>query len=72
MCLAIPGQIINIAGRKATIKYPNVINYALISDENVSVGDWVLVQMGIIIQKLDANEADKRISSWQSQPTTKD
>lgn len=70
MCLAIPGQIINIAGRKATIKYPNVTNYALISDENVSIGDWVLVQMGIIIQKLNANEANKRLSSWQSQTTT--
>jgi len=52
MCLAIPGKVIQINGRKATVKYPTVTNDALISDTDIRVGDWVMVQMGIIISKL--------------------
>jgi len=65
MCLAIPGQVIKINGRKATIKYPNVTNDALISETDIKVGDWVMVQMGIIIKKLNKTDALKALQNWQ-------
>ncbi|MFH1955393.1 MAG: HypC/HybG/HupF family hydrogenase formation chaperone [Patescibacteria group bacterium] len=52
MCIAFPGKIIKIEGLKAQVKYPNEVRTAIIGEENVKVGDKVLVQMGIIIQVL--------------------
>ncbi|PIP53284.1 hydrogenase [Candidatus Beckwithbacteria bacterium CG23_combo_of_CG06-09_8_20_14_all_34_8] len=65
MCLAIPGKVIQINGRKATVKYPTVTNDALISDTDIRVGDWVMVQMGIIISKLSKTDALKALQNWQ-------
>ena len=65
MCLAIPGQIIKIEKGKAKIKYPTVTNYALIADEKVKVGDWVMVQMGIVVKILSKTEAKQVLKAWQ-------
>jgi hydrogenase expression/formation protein HypC len=64
MCLAIPGKVIKVDGRQATVKYPQVIRTALIGDVVPKVGDFVLVQMGIIIQKMSKKDADISLSSW--------
>lgn len=65
MCLAIPGQIININGRSATIKYPSETREVLMSEVPVVVGDYALVQMGVIIQKISAAEASDSLKAWQ-------
>jgi len=65
MCLAIPGKIIALNKGKATVKYSTVKNYALIGDEKVNVGDWVMVQMGIIVQKLNEADALKILQNWR-------
>ncbi len=65
MCIAAPGQITKIEGRKATVKYPGESRFALIGDETVKMGDFVMVQMGIIIQTLSKKEAKESISAWQ-------
>lgn len=65
MCLAIAGQIIKIEGRKVTVSYPGEIRQALVGDEPIKVGDFVLVQMGIIIQILTAKEAAISQKAWQ-------
>ena len=64
MCLAIPGKVIKIDGRQATVKYPQVIRPALIGDIVPKIGDYVLVQMGIVIQKMSKKDADLSLSSW--------
>jgi len=64
MCLAIPGKVIKIEGRKATVQYPGQSRFALIGDEKIKVGDFVLVQMGIIIQKLSKKDAKISMSVW--------
>lgn len=56
MCLAIPGKVKKIEGRKVLIAYPNEIKQALVGDEPIKVGDYVLVQMGIIIKILSPSE----------------
>jgi hydrogenase expression/formation protein HypC len=65
MCLAVPGKIIKIDGRKATVEYPDGQRFALIGDEKVKIGDYILVQMGIIIQALSAKEANTSLKAWK-------
>lgn len=65
MCLAIPGKIIKIEGQKATIEYPTQTNQALIGGEKVKVGDFVMVQMGIIIKKINKGEVKLILQAWK-------
>ena len=61
MCLAIPGQIIEIVdepNRLATVDVAGVrrrINIALL--EGVGPGDWVLIHVGFAISQVDEDEA---------------
>ncbi len=63
MCLGVPGQLaefvaddpdlakVDIAGVRRTI------NVALLSDEGLEVGDWVLVHVGFAMARIDEEEA---------------
>jgi hydrogenase expression/formation protein HypC len=61
MCLAIPGQIVEIVdegNRLATVDIAGVrrrINVGLLDD--VEPGDWVLVHVGFALSKVDEEEA---------------
>ncbi|MFC1755866.1 HypC/HybG/HupF family hydrogenase formation chaperone [Patescibacteria group bacterium] len=62
MCLAIPGKIKEIKGKKVVMEYPGQVREAFLGEENVKVGDYVLVQMGVasrVISKEDALEMQK-------------
>ena len=65
MCLAVPGKIIKITGRKATVKYPDGVRFAMIGDEKAKIGDHVLVQMGIVIQILSKKDAQVSQKAWE-------
>jgi hydrogenase expression/formation protein HypC len=65
MCLAIPGKIIKIEKGKATVEYPGQTRLALLGDEKVKVGDYVMVQMGIVIKKLSSKEASFAQKAWK-------
>lgn len=64
MCLAIPGQIKEISSRSVVVSYPNEERQALLGDEKVKIGDFVLVQMGIVIKILSAKEAQVAQKAW--------
>lgn len=54
MCIAVPGQIINISDKEATVNIMDIeakVNIQLISEPKV--GDYVLVHAGCAIEKLD-------------------
>ena len=65
MCLAIPGQILDIAdeaNRLARVDVAGVrrtINIGLLDDEDdgVGPGDWVLIHVGFAISQVDEEEA---------------
>jgi hydrogenase expression/formation protein HypC len=63
MCLAIPGQIIEIVdepNRLAKVDVAGVrrtINIGLVDDEGAGPGDWVLIHVGFAISKVDEEEA---------------
>lgn len=64
MCLAIAGQIKSVTGRKAVVKYPGETRVAMLSDDNVKPGDYVMVQMGIVVKKLTQSEANASLRAW--------
>jgi hydrogenase expression/formation protein HypC len=66
MCLAIPGQIIQMGdgpNRLATVEVSGVrrtINVGLLEGDDgggVGPGDWVLIHVGFAISKVDEDEA---------------
>ena len=58
MCVALPGKIEKIEDNIATVNFSGNIVRAHTGVVNVSVGDYVLVHAGLIIQKLDREEAE--------------
>lgn len=65
MCLAIPGRIKSIEGRKAIVEYPGEERAAMIGEDNVQVGDYVQVQMGIVMKKLTEEQAKVAMGAWE-------
>jgi hydrogenase expression/formation protein HypC len=63
MCLAIPGQVIEIVDAANQIARVDVvgvkrnINVGLLCDEGVAPGDWVLIHVGFAISRIDESEA---------------
>jgi hydrogenase expression/formation protein HypC len=65
MCLAIPGQILEVvddANRLAKVDVAGVkrtVNVGLLDGENggVGPGDWVLIHVGFALSKVDEEEA---------------
>lgn len=67
MCLAIPSKIIEIRDSMATIDvYGAQRNISLLLlEDNVHVGDYVLVHAGFAIQKLQEDDAEERLELFQ-------
>lgn len=66
MCLAFPGKIKKIEEKKVLLDYPQEKRYALIGDEKIKVGDYVMVQMGVIVKKLSRPEAQAALKAWRT------
>jgi hydrogenase expression/formation protein HypC len=58
MCLAVPGQIIEIEGTKAKVDFGGVTREADITlVPDAAKGEYVLVHAGFAIERLDEEEA---------------
>ncbi len=61
MCLAIPGQIVEITDQENSLARVDVVgvrrtvNVGLLDD--VEPGDWVLIHVGFALSKIDEEEA---------------
>lgn len=61
MCVAVPGRVLEIAegalptGRVEVLGVPRMVNLGLL--EEVRPGDWVLVQVGFAVEKIDEAQA---------------
>ena len=65
MCLGIPMQILEINGFNARCGAKGVerdVSLFMLQDDEVKVGDYVMIHVGYAIQKM--SEADAR-SSWE-------
>lgn len=69
MCLGIPGQVVElIEGNDQLAKadvtgVTRIINVGLLEDEQLGVGDWVLIHVGFAMSKIDQEEADLALAS---------
>jgi hydrogenase assembly chaperone HypC/HupF len=66
MCLAIPGKVKEIQGERLTVEYPTETRAALAGEIPVKTGDYVLVQMGIVIKVVTKKEAYESWDAWKA------
>lgn len=64
MCLAIPGKIIKIEKGSAIVDYGTEKRKAKLVEKGYFVGDYVLVQTGIVAKKIAKQEAIESIKEW--------
>jgi hydrogenase expression/formation protein HypC len=65
MCLAIPGQVVELVDQANQIARVDVvgvrrnINVSLLADDGIGAqpGDWVLIHVGFALSKVDEEEA---------------
>ena len=68
MCLAVPGQILSVAGddpltREGRVSFAGIVkpvNLAYVPE--AAAGDWVLVHAGFAIAVLDEAEAERTLT----------
>jgi hydrogenase expression/formation protein HypC len=63
MCLAIPGQVVEISPEQPMLARVDVagvrrnVNIALLDETGVAPGDWVLIHVGFALSKIGEDEA---------------
>jgi hydrogenase expression/formation protein HypC len=63
MCLGIPGEIVEVLPGPAGLAKVDVagvrraVNIGLLGEDEVRVGDWVLVHVGFAMARIDEQEA---------------
>lgn len=66
MCLAIPGEVIEINDKEATVDFGGVQREVRIDTlDEVETGEYVIVHTGFAIEKLDEEEAKKTLDLWK-------
>ena len=65
MCLAVPGKIIHAGKKGFVVDYGAEQRTIKISTVEAAAGDWVLVQQGMIVEKLSEKEAERAINAWR-------
>ncbi len=61
MCLAVPGKVVEVKGKKATIDYSGEKREADCSLMKVKVGDYVIVNNKLIIEVLSREAYERSI-----------
>ncbi len=73
MCLAIPGQLVEWVDREHHIAKADVsgvrrnVNVGLLvgGDDDVDLGDWVLIHVGFAMSKIDEKEAHATLKALE-------
>jgi hydrogenase expression/formation protein HypC len=69
VCLGIPGQLVAFVASNDQLArvdvsgVTRVINVGLLEDEDLAVGDWVLIHVGFAMSKIDEQEANLALAS---------
>ncbi|HEY4320973.1 MAG TPA: HypC/HybG/HupF family hydrogenase formation chaperone [Gemmatimonadales bacterium] len=67
MCLAIPGQIVELVAdqtHQALVEVSGVrrrVDMGLLVDDPPAVGDWVLIHVGFAMSRIGAEQADEQM-----------
>ncbi len=70
MCLSIPSKVVNISEDKTTCTVDTMgvqreANLMMMADDEVKVGDYVLLHIGFVMNKIDEEEALASIATYQ-------
>lgn len=68
VCLAVPAKVIRVKGDHAEVEIGGIrreASIALLQDEGVSVGDYVLIHTGYAISKVNKEEAEAILATWR-------
>ena len=60
MCLSVPGKIVKIKGNIASIDYGSEKREAKIIEGDLKVGDFVIVQNKVIVEKI----SEEQVAGW--------
>lgn len=66
MCVALPGRVEKIEDNIATVNFAGNIVRAHCGVVKIQVGDFVLVHAGLVIQKLDREEAENMTELFEA------
>jgi len=47
------------------VEYPQETRLAMLGVDNLKPGDYVMVQMGIVVKKLTPKEAKESLKAWE-------
>ena len=67
MCLAIPGQIVELCDDKKQLAIVDIsgvrrkINVQLLEEEPLDLGEWVLIHVGFAMSKISAEQAIEQL-----------
>ncbi len=65
MCLSIPAKVLAVRGNRAVVESRGGTREADATLVTPAVGDWVLVQTGVIVQVLSEEEALETLRAWE-------
>ncbi len=68
MCLSIPARVDKIEGEQAVCSVGTTTYNAslqLLDNEDIAIGDYVLIHTGFAIQKMDAEEAHLSLKTFE-------
>lgn len=68
MCLAIPGLIESVEGRKALVDFGGIkreVMLDLMEEGSIEPGVYVIVHTGYVIQTLDKEAAEQSLEAWR-------
>jgi len=65
MCLMVPGKIISLSSDRAVVDYGTEKREGIIVEGVYSVGEYVLIQGGIVIQRIPEEEAEESLKLYQ-------
>ena len=67
MCLAIPGQVVELLSEDRNLAVVNVlgvrrkVDLGLLQEDPPVAGDWVLIHVGFAMSKIDAADAEQQL-----------
>ncbi len=70
MCLSIPSKVVKISDDKTmctvdTMGVQRDANLMMMAEEDVTIGDYVLLHIGFVMNKIDEDEAIKSIDTYR-------
>jgi hydrogenase expression/formation protein HypC len=71
MCLAIPGQVVELSAQPMLVKVDvggvrRNVNIGLLEDASVAPGDWILIHVGFALSKIGEAEARDQLRMLQA------